>query len=62
MTPHGLVAKNSHMGEPCYLCDKRIKKGDDVQYYGGPFVMHSACITRIIDEHSGHGPIKPKGD
>lgn len=37
-----------HAGEICHQCDVPIKEDDDVRYYGGPYVMHSACIDKLI--------------
>ncbi len=49
MTPIEFVAR--HEGEPCYLCEKPIMKNDEVRYYGGPFIMHSACIENLLESH-----------
>ncbi len=47
MSPTEFAARRE--GEPCFLCEKPIMKHQDVRYYGGPFIMHSACIDNLID-------------
>lgn len=42
-------ATKSYVGESCYLCEKKIKLGQKVKYYGGPFVIHVDCIQHMID-------------
>lgn len=48
MTREEFVSRDL-LGEQCYLCEKPIKKDQPVRYYGGPFIMHSACIDKIIN-------------
>lgn len=49
MTPGDFVARQTHVGDICYLCEKPIKEGDAVRYYGGDFIMHSSCIDKLIN-------------
>ena len=44
------LARKLYVGEPCYLCDNFISEEDNVQYYGGPFVMHSSCINGLLEK------------
>ena len=44
------VATASHVGEGCYLCDEKIQQGQEVRYYSGPFLMHSSCIRKLVDD------------
>ena len=45
------IAKDNHAGGICFLCEKKIQEGDDIRYYGGPYIMHSACVDKLIDPH-----------
>lgn len=60
MTPVQFVAR--HDGEPCYLCEKPIKPDQDVRYYGGPYIMHSACVEKLLDPHGINKEEKPKNN
>lgn len=43
------TASLAYVGEKCYICDKWIKLGEDLRYYGGPYIMHDACIKQLIE-------------
>lgn len=60
MTSDDFAAKVMHEGDPCYLCESLIKKDQDIRYYGGPFVMHSSCVDKLLDHHGANEPMKPE--
>ncbi len=43
------LASKAYVSEPCYLCGMIIGEHSQVQYYGGPFIMHSACIDKRVN-------------
>lgn len=42
----------THVGEICFLCEKPIELGDEVRYYGGPYIVHAVCLYKLIEDHS----------
>lgn len=42
------LATKNHSGEICHLCKKAIQVGENVKFYGGPFLIHVACLDRVI--------------
>lgn len=54
MNPSEFVAGTAHTGVPCYFCPDPIEVGQKVRYYGGPYIMHSACVQKAIDPDGLH--------
>lgn len=52
--PEDFLAGAYQSGGICYLCEKPIKPDQLIRYHGGPYLMHSACVTKIIEDH--HSP------
>ena len=59
MTPQNFSAQENHSKSLCYLCKKCIEINELVRYYGGPFLMHTACIEKIGEPHESYE--KPGG-
>ncbi len=38
-----------YAGESCFLCRQLIRAEEKVRYYGGPFLMHTVCVQKILD-------------
>lgn len=43
------IASKAYVGDHCYLCPEPIKYEDSIRYYGGPFIIHSACLLACFD-------------
>lgn len=43
------IARECYCGEVCYLCEGAILAEDRLRYYGGPFIIHDICISRILE-------------
>ena len=43
------LASKSYVDEKCNHCQEPIKYGDEIRYYGGPFIIHSACLKVIFE-------------
>ncbi len=50
MTMEDFKARTDHLGEICFLCDQAIRPDQAIRYYGGPYLMHSACVQALMDE------------
>lgn len=44
-------ARETQVGEKCYFCGEPIRLDEDVRYYGGPFLMHAACLNKQVEPH-----------
>lgn len=42
----------THTGDICFLCENPIELRQEVRYYGGPYIIHAACLDQLIEDHS----------
>lgn len=41
------VASAAYEGDLCHICQRPIHRGDRIQFYMGPFVMHEVCVKDL---------------